>query len=475
MEKETDLRRRSTFWLRILNLEIREWLVLPLPAAIFVAVALTWIIAWSNGPDVYKIYVVSAKPTSGELESTDEQLFWEGFQNHRAHITKFRGVNLDIEEEHEESGSQAIPLNAQSISATLARRNDTLLVVLFLGSSRTKEVLPEYLQATDPPVPTILTWQTNPDLLPPKLPNTFYPVLQMWPTDDMQADNAAKFPRPDHGSLPRFWVVEDTDNPTYSQFLVGRFIERAELNSAEVLLRTDNRSLPTVQTISDLGINWVFFTGGWSDSLILARQLNAFENQVNKGLKATSPRYKRLRLILSDTSMDDRLKRNKDLTGVYVTYPMHASEYTSDKGLRQLGNDASEIVEELIKGADSEDSQSRNSAEARSGILSRLRTALGIRRVSDARNALISYMQNQREYQLSDHSTYTFDEEGKRKDGRFYVWEVKNGQFIEADDGPSDQPLPSITGAVRKSREATIPTKLNAPFSRLGMVARETR
>ncbi|MGB0062420.1 hypothetical protein, partial [Candidatus Binatus sp.] len=118
---------------------------------------------------------------------------------------------------------------------------------------------------------------------------------------------------------------------------------------------------------------------------------------------------------------------------------------------------------------------SRNSAEARSGILSRLRTALGIRRVSDARNALISYMQNQREYQLSDHSTYTFDEEGKRKDGRFYVWEVKNGPFIEADDGPSDQPLPSITGAVRKSREATIPTKLNAPFSRLGMVARETR
>jgi ABC-type branched-subunit amino acid transport system substrate-binding protein len=473
MAEETRLRQRSTIWLRVLNFEIKEWLISPFPAAIVAAIALTWIIAWLNGPSLYYIYVVSAKPASGEPESRNAQLFWEGFQNHRLHLTKFRGVDLDIKEEHEESGSQAIPLNAQSISATLARRNDTLLVVLFLGSSRTKEVLPEYLQATDPPIPTVLTWQTNPDLLPPKLANMFFPVLQMWPTDDAQADNAAKFPKPDHGVKPRFWVVEDTSNPTYSQFLADRFIEQAEQNSGEVLLRSNSLSLPTVQTISDLRINWVFFTGSSSDALILARQLSAIESQINKGLKETSPRYKRLRLILSDTSVDDRLKMSSDLNDVYVTYPMPASEYNSDKGLKQLGNDASEIVEELVKGADGD--QSAASTGSTGGILVKFRTALGIQRVSDARNALISYMQKQRQYHLSENedTTYTFDEEGKRKDGRFYVWEVKNGQFIEADEGSSDRVSPNIAVPARKSNELTIGTNMRNP--KLRIMAGEVR
>ena len=471
MADETNVQRRSTIWLRFLDLELKAWLISPFPAAVVAALVLTWIIAVRNGPDSYKIYVVSAKQTSGEAQSPTAKMFWDGFDARKEHLSYFRGVRLDILPAYEESGQEAIPPNAQSISATLARSNDTLLVVLLLGSGRTKEVLPEYLQTANPPVPTVLTWQTNPNLLPPKLKDTYYPVLQMWPTDEKQADSAASFPKLDHGIPPAFWVVEDANNPTYSQFLASHFIEKAEQNSDEVLLRSNNLSLPPVQTIGDLGINWVFFTGGWSDAPILARQLKAITRQ----LKAKSPKYKCPRLILSDTSVDDQLIRQgrTDVEGVYLTYPMPASQYkSSDKGLTELGSDAFKIVEGLIEGADS---RSEDFAEPRGGVLYRLRRALGIRRAADARNALISYMQGHHAYEFANRSTCTFDEEGKRTDGKFYVWKVHSGQFAEADETPSEQLSPEHTAATQKAGKTIAPTDKNAPPVKLGMVAREIR
>ncbi len=471
MADETSPQRRPTIWLRILNLELKEWLISPFPAAILAALVLTWIIAVKNGPDSYKIYVVSPKQVSGDPQSDSAENFWNGFDEHKEHLAYFRGVKLLIQPAHEDGGQDGFSPNAQSISSTLARQNDTLLVVLVLPSSRTKEVLPEYLQMADPPVPTVLTWQTNPNLLPPKMKDSYYPVLQMWPTDEIQADSAASFPKTDHGIRPAFWVVEDTNNPTYSQFLASHFIEEAEKNSDEVLLRSNNLSLPSVQTIGDLGINWVFFAGEWSDALILARQLKAITRQ----LKAKSPKYECPRLILSEASVGNQLtSRGKgDVEGVYLTYPMPASQYTSsDKGFTGLGHDAFKIVESLIEGTDS---GSEDLAEDQGGVLYKLRKILGIRRVADARNALITYMKVHHEYRCSDNRKCAFDEEGKRTDGKYYVWKVHNGQFAEADETPSEQVSPEHTAATQKGGKTRAPTGTNAAPVKLGMVAREIR
>jgi branched-chain amino acid transport system substrate-binding protein len=472
MAGQPDLK-RSTIWLRFLNLEVKEWLISPFPAAIVAALALGWVIAWLNRPDSYKIYVVSPTPVPGDVQSDSAQKFWDGFDSKKEHLSRFRDVPLEVLQAHEDGGQDGASPNAQSISSTLAAKNDTLLVVLVLASSRTKEVLPDYLQTANPPIPTVLTWQTNPNLLPPKLKDTYYPVLQMWPTDEKQAESAADFPndfpRTEHSAPPAFWVVEDTNNPTYSQFLASHFIEKAE--NDEVILRSNNLSLPSVQTIDDLGINWVFFAGGWSDALILARQLKAITRQ----LKAKSPKYKCPRLILSEASVDDRLTiRGKgDVEGVYLTYPMPASEYKpSDPGLTQLGHDAFEIVDHLIEGADS---RSEDFAEPLGGPLYRLRRALGIRRAADARNALIAYMQSHHEYPLPDNRRCTFDQEGKRSDGRYYVWKVRNGQFTDADETQTEQSFPKHIAERRMGRGTIAPIGPKAAPVKLRMIAEEIK
>src|SRR5579885_1338974 len=80
------------------------------------------------------------------------------------------------------------PSNAQRIAADLAARDNTLLVVGHISSTQTKQALPAYLQKARPPIPVILTTETNPHLLPPKISDEiYYPVFRLSPTDDAQA------------------------------------------------------------------------------------------------------------------------------------------------------------------------------------------------------------------------------------------------------------------------------------------------
>ena len=152
---------------------------------------------------------------------------------------------------------------------------------------------------------------------------------------------------------------------------------------------------------------------------------------------------------------------------------MPASQYTSsDKGFTGLGHDAFKIVESLIEGTDS---GSEDLAEDQGGVLYKLRKILGIRRVADARNALITYMKVHHEYRCSDNRKCAFDEEGKRTDGKYYVWKVHNGQFAEADETPSEQVSPEHTAATQKGGKTRAPTGTNAAPVKLGMVAREIR
>ncbi len=133
MADETSLHRRPTIWLRFLNLELKEWLISPFPAAVVAALVLTWIIAVKNGPDSYKIYVVSPKQVSGDPQSDSANNFWNGFDEHKEHLAYFRGVKLTILQAHEDGGQDGFSPNAQSISY---RRSFQTEAALRLGFPR---------------------------------------------------------------------------------------------------------------------------------------------------------------------------------------------------------------------------------------------------------------------------------------------------------------------------------------------------
>src|ERR1700688_297108 len=90
----------------------------------------------------------------------------------------------------------------------------------------------------------------------------------------------------------RCGVVEDTNNPTYSQYLARTFLDKAyDTPPLKVVLRSNNLNLPPY-AVDKLGIDWVFFAGDWKNALVLIRQLQAM------------PGIKKAKVLLSDASAD---------------------------------------------------------------------------------------------------------------------------------------------------------------------------
>jgi hypothetical protein len=102
---------------------------------------------------------------------------------------------------------------------------------------------------------------------------------------------AAKFFADQHARS--VWVIEDTTNPTYSQYLAREFLQAAYEESPElkVILWSNNLNLPPY-SVDKLGIDWVFFTGGWTNALVLVRQLKAL------------PGKNKPKVLLSEASAD---------------------------------------------------------------------------------------------------------------------------------------------------------------------------
>jgi len=457
--KGTQTLQKLRGWLANLGTQASEYLIAPLPAALVAALVLipigAWVVAFWDGPQVYKIIVLS--PPQETTDPSDEgtppknddysEKFWEGFlaganakQDGTLPFT-FRGVTLQVQREFEAPTPESLTSNAQSLSSVIARRSDTLMVVLNLSSTTTKEILPEYLQQSTP-VPVILT-ATNPNLLPPKLSEDNYPVLRMLPSDDAQVKAAADFakeqaeaePSTRKGAEPVFWVAEDTfsENQTYSHFLATQFVEEAERCSLGVHLWSSSYNVFPVDALSDLGVNWVLFTGDWSHALILIRQLNA----ISKRAKRMHEPYQPPSLILNETSMDQRLidQGGPEVDRIYLTYSMPKWN-KSDKGMGSLGSDTFQVAKQLLASADSKDF-----AEPRGGSFYKLKRFLGIRRVIDARNALITKMERcdttydlgAKKCEFDRLGTKWVDENNQKYAPKFHVFQVRNGHFQHVD------------------------------------------
>jgi branched-chain amino acid transport system substrate-binding protein len=357
------------------------------------------------------VYVV------GALEDEATKQIWEGFSEQRSRLTSFGSVKVEVESV-DDLGD---PLNARRISLDLAERNDTLMIVGHHFSTQTKEALPAYLQQAQPPIPTILTTETNPNLLPPKITKgTYYPVFRLSPTDEKQAESAAQFAISQGATA--FWVVEDVSNPVYSNFLARKFIDQVQEKSKRVLLWSTNLNIPSVDAIQALKIDWVFYAGDWPNALILIRQL-----------KAVLPKNKVPGVILSDGSTDRRLidQGAEDVEGVYLTHPMTARVYT-DVRYGLYGKDAFRLVAQLLEEGDKRYGEL---ARKEGGMWYLAESVLGIHRVVDARNVLLALMEEavrtRHAFDLSDGTKCTFEDDGTRQDAVFHVWKVQNHQFVD--------------------------------------------
>jgi branched-chain amino acid transport system substrate-binding protein len=293
-------------------------------------------------------------------------------------------------------------------------------------STTTKSALPNYLGA-DPPVPVILTTETNPTLVPSSPNRTgevvVPPVFRLFPTDDNQAAVAAKF-FADQGAT-KVWVVQDTANPTYSEYLARAFLKAAYDHQPQlkVILWSNNLSLPPY-SVEKLGIDWVFFAGDPMNALVLVRQIKALQ-------LAKPPR-----VLLSDASADKSLVTygKGELEGVYLMHPLSPVVFTQT-GYEIVGDEASKLTVDLVAKAHEDfDHLATDTAP----VSYRLRKLFGLHRVSDARRAIAQYMSvavlNGNPLTPGDSPISMTRANGNgpviRKDASFHVWKIENDTFV---------------------------------------------
>lgn len=390
---------------------IKNYILLPLVGALIAAMVIGRIADAFMGPKKYYVYVVGDKRNKSAHDMLEA-----------ASAGVFKSDLGDISVSTEIRDDSGDPDQAANIARELSGRRDVLMVVGHGNSTDTKRVLPVYMEA-DPPIPVLLTTETNPALLPPPAPDDDYvpPVFRLFPTDDNQAKTAADFIASQGASV--VWVVEDTMNPTYSQYLARAFMNAVydHHRSQKVILWSNNLSLPPYD-VNNLGIDWVFFAGGWRNALVLIRQLKAMHGMQNT------------KVLLSDGSANKQLLEygDSDVEGVYLLHPL-AAEIFKNQGYGAVGKEAYGLIGELL---DNVHQQFDDLATDQAPWGYRMRKWLGLHRVSDARRALSRFMaksvNNQTAFNVGKDTIIMGRDENReiiRKDATFHVWTIRNNQF----------------------------------------------
>ena len=423
-----------------------KWIFLPLLGALLSTFLIGRIVTGISGPALYKIYVV------GDFGRPAAQSIFQAFRNQHLELG---GVTLKVDPQDDHGD----PDQAKRIAAKLAHGKDTLLVIGHINGSQTKLALPSYLGAK-PPVPVILAVETTPNLAPPKVGRSTYdPIFRLSPTDDRQARSIVLFIK-NAKKEPAVWVVVDTDNAVYSNYLASTFVRTAQREQMKIVLWSTNMSPPTAQAIHDLHINWVFFAGRRENALILIHQLRAMD-----GLDPLP------NVMLSDSSANqDLIERDKEgVEGVYVASQVTADQYNKEVGIQRpdggqsvasvnynknagyniYGARALKVVQLLLERAS--DPSNLEQVAHTAGWAYRARRLLRIQRVQDARTILAVAMEAAQyrgePFILDDGTKITFDvdrtgeygeagEDGIRSDddATFHIWQVKDGIFVDVSE-----------------------------------------
>jgi branched-chain amino acid transport system substrate-binding protein len=404
---------------------LSTWIIVPLLGTLIGAMVVGRVAASILGPTSYRVYVV------GNFQAANlPTRILSGLQKSGS-LGEINGVEIKLERQI----AFGDPAAAEQRAEDIASRPDTLMVVGHFSSTATKAALPAYLRAARPKIPVIMTTETNPNLMPPKAFGDGYdPVFRLSPTDDKQSNRAADFAM--EKGARAFLVVEDQTNPVYSQFLSRTFCERILEKSREqqtpVILRTSDVSTLPTDAMRTIGVDWVFFTGGWQNAILLARQLKAVQGN------------RPIQLLLTDASVDPKLLGGgAAVEGAYLTYPMRAESYNSDRGSEEYGANAFMVMKQLVQ--DANDNFGQRAGEM-AGLGYQMRRLLGLKSVRDARSVLIATMQNSldqgRSFGLADGTECVFSSRkekllgdasggGMRDDASFHVWQICKQEFVD--------------------------------------------
>lgn len=425
MEKPaSDIKLFTTLLCRLILAPLRKFILIPIITAVISIVLISRITDWWTGADSYYIYLVGDYNNDRAIADV-----FEGFRGTPCRSDDSQTINKVINSVPVKSrcvDDQGDPEKARQISADLAARNDTLMVIGHVKSTQTKAALPGYLIQAHPPIPVILTMETNPQLIPNNYidnesTDDYPPVFRMWPTDDEQAAKAGQFAIDNNHTV--LWVVEDEHNPIYSKYLASRFVLWAQENNGKVVLWSTNMSIPPAETLRKLEIDFVFFAGDWSNALILINQI-----------KRIFPPNQRPTLFLSDAAVNPQLttygKNDLDGLHIYLTFPLSSVQYF-EKGFRTIGYDARSIVNTLI-----EETNGHFTTELIEYAPFKYWALLLLNRheVEDARMVLKSRMENAvRDDKVFESESvldkYQFvSDNGKNLLARWYIWKVEEIQ-----------------------------------------------
>jgi branched-chain amino acid transport system substrate-binding protein len=409
---------------------LHKWLVTPLIAGLIGTVILGRIVNGIIKPHSYYVYFVG--PFDEKLDKTspaDDPVLniWTALEAGAQPLESLDDVPIKLVRKNDFGDERT----AERISVELAKRNDTLMVVGHLTSTTTHAALPAYLKQASPPIPVLLTTETNPDLLPPVDPNSeeYQPVYRLSPTDDQQARFAACVVR--QQGAKAIWVVEAGPNRLYSRYLAQEFIQSVQENSpdSKVLLWSTSLDRPAVDAIEALKIDWIFYAGDWRNALVLLRQL-----------KSVSARKEILKVILSDGAMDARLPRfggQEVNQNVYLTFPIPFQRFHDQGGYAVYGKDARDFVTYTIRQTQANFDELAGAGRDFRRALNRI---LGLKRGADARNAIGSFMRRSAKaggmFPLADKTNIKFDENGAAQNRSFSLWQIKNGAFAGAEQPP---------------------------------------
>jgi len=367
-----------------------------------------------RGPESYKIYFV------GDLSScVPTKQIYDGLEELKKYPSlKINGVPIKIIDINDRKN----PVAAEIISRKLSKANDTLMVIGHIDSTQTEAALPNYLSA-NPPIPVILTRETNPYLVPTSISkHDDYPIFRLSPTDIEQAKSAANFAI-GQCNKTNFWVVEDTINPVYSEILANEFIKVIREKGKSIAMHSDNRFIPPFMPLKCLEVDCIFFAGNYRSALTLINQINAYcDPNIPKHIK-TKPM-----IICSDGCAKEFFVKQKgvNVNDIYLTHPLKAEQFNNG-GYEIYGRDACKIIKTLVNRANQELSWKMH-------LYKRLG---GLHRVRHARSVLIQVMKANREFVLET-GHCKFGDNGERF-SPFNVWQVswqvkdKKFKFVDID------------------------------------------
>jgi ABC-type branched-subunit amino acid transport system substrate-binding protein len=379
-------------------------------SAILSIIVIARITNWWTGPQAYKVYVVGSFNPS---EETTQEV-WQGFTESAAPLGSIDGINVVADRANDAGDAK----QAAKTATELSSRNDVLMVLGHILSTQSQAALPAYLH-TNPPVPVILATETNPEVLPKNSPDEPpYPVFRLSPTDDKQATKAADF-AVESLTSNTFWIVRDTQNHIYSDYLAVAFHKQIDCAGKRVVMTGSTDEPPNPEELRKANIDCVFFAGAEAQAMTLIDQI------------ASIPWTKKPRIILSDWSVGPNLihKKGKAAEGIFFTHPLSADIYNKQQYV-WYGRQAREIVEYLIRDADAR--FARALAE-KQPISFSLRRFLNAHRVDDARTAIGVIMNERHTFETSGKTIFKFDHDGKSTT-EFHVWQIQKQKFVECEE-----------------------------------------